>query len=115
MPRQFLRTETRRFSRLGKTRKKLRKWRRPRGPHSKVRKHRFGYPASPAIGYKVQRSERGLVNGKMPVLVHNVQELSRVPKDSIVIIARVGARKKLELIKKADEMKLPIANLGRKK
>lgn len=51
----------------------------------------------------------------MPVLVHNISELSVLTKDEGAILARVGARNKLEMIKRADELKIKILNLGGKK
>jgi|SRR3989344_6514935 len=111
----FLRTDWMRFSRLGKNRKKLQVWRRARGKHSKIRKKRFSYPVMPTVGYKTQRKDIGRIDGKIPVLVHNLNELLALTKNNVVILARVGAKKKLELIKKANELNLKITNLGGKK
>ena len=112
---RFLRSDTRRHLRLGKKRRKNQTWRAPRGRHSKIRRKRRNYPVVPQVGYKSPRSEVGLVKGLKPVLVYNAKDLQNVSKDSIVIIARVGAKNKMEIIKKANEMKLTIANLGGKK
>lgn len=112
---KFLRTDYMRFSRLGKNRKKKQKWRRARGKHSKIRRKRFGYPVMPTVGYAKPRKESGKIDGKIPILVHNLNELSKAGKNSLIILARVGARKKLELIRKAGEMNLKIINLGGKK
>lgn len=115
IPKKFIRRDYKRFFKLGKNRKNKQVWRRARGIHNKIRKNRFGYPSAPTIGYGTPRSEFGLVGGLKPVLVHNPSELSRVGKGSIVILARVGAKKKLELIKQAEEMKIKIFNLGGQK
>ena len=112
---KFIRTDSKRHSRLGKNRKKLQVWRRARGRHSKIRRKRFGYPRMPKIGYATSRKESGLVQGLKPVLVSNMKEISNVKKGSIIILARVGAKKKLEMIKKSHELGFKIANLGGKK
>lgn len=112
---KFLRTDWTRHSRLGKNRKKLQVWRRARGKHSKIRRKRMGYPVMPTVGYMTERKDSGKIDGLTPILVHNLAELSLANKNSIVILARVGAKKKLDLIKKAEEMKLRIHNLGGKK
>lgn len=112
MSKRFLRSDTVRHLRLGKKRKKLQKWRRDRGRHSKMRRKRFGYPISPGVGYKTKKSTSGLIAGLRPVLVHNISELEAVRKSESVIIARIGARKKLEIIKRAQEKKIPIINVG---
>ena len=111
---KFLRQDYHRFSRLGKGRKKLQKWRRSKGGHSKMRMKRRSYPAGQSPGYKTHRSEFSRIKGLLPVLVHNVHELSRVTKDRIAVIAKVGAKKKLEIIKKAEESKIPVFNIRRK-
>ena len=113
MSSRFIRQDTVRHSRLGKNRPKLLKWRRPRGRHNKVRRKRFGYPLRVEIGYASPRSQTGRIEGKLPCLVHNLQELKAVPKTHCVIIARVGARKKLELLKEADKCGLVVVNTGR--
>ena len=112
---RFLRSDSARHSRLGKNRPKLLKWRRPRGRHSKIRRHRVGYPVSPKMGYRSQRDLIGTVQGKVPVLVHNLRELDAVKPTQIIILARVGAKKKVELVKRAQEKNIPIQNFGGKK
>ena len=115
MARAFLRADTFRHSRLGKNRKKLQKWRRPRGKHNKLRLKRAGHPPQPGIGYGSPRSEEGRIQGKIPYIVHNLHELEVLSEGSIAILARVGAKKKIDLLKKAQELNIPIANLGGRK
>src|SRR3990170_6708082 len=112
MKHKFLRPDTFRFSRLGKNRRKLQKWRRVRGKSNKMRLGRAGYSVVPAVGFKSPRKEAGKIDGLTPKLVHNLSELQAVGKNEGVILARIGARKKLELIKKAEELKIRIFNLG---
>ncbi len=113
--RRFMRADTFRLLRLGKKRRKLQKWRRPRGTHNKLRLKRKGHPELPTVGHRSPKIQSGKVSGLTPVLVHNLNELSRLDKNSIAIIARIGARKKLEILKKADEMKIKVMNAGGKK
>jgi large subunit ribosomal protein L32e len=115
MSSKFLRTDWMRFSRLGKNRKKKQVWRRARGKHSKIRRKRFGYPAMPTVGYQTARKEKGKIEGLIPIRITNLKDLSLATKDNIIILGRVGAKKKLELIKKAEQMKIKIQNLGGKK
>ena len=109
---RFLRSDTVRHSRLGKNRPKLQKWRRPRGRHSKIRRKRFGYPCAPSMGYASPRAEAGKIAGLVPCLVHNIRELEALTKENIAIIARIGAKKKIELLKRAQERSIKIANAG---
>ena len=112
MAKRFLRTDYMRLSKLGKNRKKLQVWRRARGMHSKIRRRRRGYPEMPLIGRATPRKEVNKVNGLVPALVHNLDELGRATKNNIIIIARIGAKKRIELIKKAKEINLKILNIG---
>jgi len=112
---KFIRADTFRYSRLGKNRSKLLKWRKPRGKHNKLRLKRAGHPVQPGIGFGTPKVMRGKIAGLMPYLVRSPQEISKLNKNNIIIIARVGARKKLDIIKKAQESGIKIANLGGKK
>ena len=103
---KFQRRDTVRYSKLGKNRKKLQKWRKPKGRDNKMREKRKGYPKSPSIGYKKPASIK-------QILVYNLKDLNSVDKKKPVILAKVGAKKKLELIKKASELQLNILNIGR--
>lgn len=109
---KFIRRDAGRFSKLGKKRKKLLKWRRPNGRDNKIREHRKGYPVGVKIGFKKDKKESGKINGMVPVRVSNVKDLEKIGKKEIVIIAKVGAKKKMDIIKKAQEKKIEILNLS---
>ncbi|MBU0467256.1 MAG: eL32 family ribosomal protein [Nanoarchaeota archaeon] len=108
---KFIRQESKRYSKIGKNRKKLQKWRKPKGRDSKMRLKRKSYSASVSVGYKKPRKTSGKIQDLQPVLVHNLKELSEMGKNFIAIIARVGAKKKLEIIKHAKEKKIKILNV----
>lgn len=114
MSKEFKRTDHMRFLRLGKNKSRV-KWRRADGVHSKIRRKRAGYPIMPSIGFGTPKTESGKVQGLNPVLVHNVKEISALDKNSIAVIARVGAKNKMAMLKKAEEMKIKVANAGGKK
>ena len=116
MKKKFIRQDSFRYSKIGKNRRKLQKWRRPKGGDSKMRLQRKSYPVSPAVGYKSPRKERGKINSLTPSLVYNVKDIKKLGKNAIVILARVGAKKKIEIIKQAQESKIKILNVkGSKK
>lgn len=114
MAKKFLRSDWMRHRRIGKNRRKLQKWRRPRGRHSKIRRKRFGYPSKVMIGFSSPKKNLGLIQGLKPILVHNIKEILSLKKDSIAIIARVGAKLKLEMLKIASEKSIKILNAGGK-
>lgn len=116
MTRKFLRQDSVRHVRLGKNRKKLQKWRRPRGMHSKIRKKRFGYPVFPMTGFKKPSAISGKVRGKVPFLISCKGDLEKVGKDMIVVFSRkIGAKKRIELMKIAQEKKFDILTRNRRK
>ena len=112
MSKKFLRQDYMRHLKLGKTGKV--KWRKPRGRHSKMRKRRKSYPKIVLIGYKSSKKFSGKVNSLRPTLIHNSKELLKIKKDEIAIIARIGSKKRIELIKLANEKNIKILNVGGK-
>ena len=114
MSKEFKRQDHMRYLKLGKRKSNV-PWRKPKGRDSKMRLKRQGYPSSPSVGNKSSKKESGRIGGLIPVLVHNLNELSSLDKKSVAILAKVGARKKLELIKKAEEMSIKLLNVGGKK
>jgi len=112
---KFLRRIWSRYSKLGKRRKKKQVWRKPTGRDNKMREKRKGYPAVVSIGYKKNKKLRGFIDGADTVLIRNVAELARVKKNKTIIIGNIGKKKKIEIAKKAKEMKIKIHNLNIKK
>lgn len=111
MTKNFLRVDSARYSKLGKGRRKLQKWRKPKGRHNKMREKRRSYPKTVSIGYRKPKKER-----KETKLVNNIKDLKYSRKtDGIMLSARLGAKKKVELIKLAKEKGIKILNLGGKR
>ena len=109
---KFVRRSTLKYSRMGRNRPKLQKWRAAVGRHNKIRKNRQGYTKSPRIGFKKPNKESGKINNKIPLFVRNMNDATGANKNNILIISRtIGAKKKVEIIKKANEMKLEILNV----
>jgi large subunit ribosomal protein L32e len=115
MPKKFIRQDVSRYSKIGKNRKKLQKWRKPKGRDSKMRLSRKSYPASPTVGHKSPKKESGKINGQIPILVYNTSDLEKVTKDNVAILASIGAKKKLDVIKAAQEKKIKILNIKENK
>lgn len=110
---RFLRSDTARHKRLGSHRPKLQKWRRPRGRHNKIRRKRFGYPLRVEIGYGSPRATAGLVEGKIPLVVRNVQDLSKATSQHLITFARtLGAKKRADFMKIVAERKLTLWTAG---
>lgn len=114
---KFIRRDSVRYSKLGKGRKKLQVWRKPKGRDSKMRLSRKSYPATVSVGYKTAKKDSGKIDGKYPILVYNTNDIEKLGKENVAILAKVGAKKKLEIIKFAEEKKIKIINVktsGRK-
>ncbi|MBM3199440.1 hypothetical protein FJZ53_00790 [Candidatus Woesearchaeota archaeon] len=88
-------------------------WRRPRGRHSKMRLRKKGRRKRPSMGYSSPQLVRGLnPDGVKEKLVYNLEDLSSVGKNEGVIISgNIGLRKKIEMLKKIQELKLTLLNL----
>ncbi|RLE82635.1 MAG: 50S ribosomal protein L32e [Thermoprotei archaeon] len=88
-------------------------WRYPGGLDNKIRLERKGFPAKVKVGYRGPRLTRGLhPSGFEEVIVHNVNDLLKVNKNyqAIRIASTVGRRKRLEILKKAEEMGIKVLN-----
>ena len=112
MAKKFLRRTWNRYSKLGKRRKKKQVWRNPTGRDNKMREKRKGYPAVVSTGYKKMEKLRGIIEDKKPVIVKNTKDLEHVQKNEIAIIGNVGKKKRIEIAKKAKEMKIQVHNLN---
>ena len=89
------------------------KWRKPKGVHSKIRHHFKGRRKMPSPGYKSPVEVKGLhATGLRMVRVSSPHELDRINKNEGIIIPKsTGTRKRLEILKKAREMNVPVLNL----
>lgn len=115
MAKKFLRRIWSRYSKLGKRRKKKQKWKNPTGRDNQMRLKRKGYPRVVSSGYSNDKKDRNKINGKTPLWIYNVRDLEKLGKENIGIVASVGKKKKTEIAKKANEMKIEIYNMNTKK
>ena len=103
----FRRQEWFRYKRVG------REWRRPRGHHSKLRRHLRYRPSMPSTGFRGPRAVRGFhPSGFREVLVHRPAELDALnPETQAARIAHsVGTRKRVSIQDRADELGIRILN-----
>ncbi|HIP17681.1 MAG TPA: 50S ribosomal protein L32e [Methanothermococcus okinawensis] len=90
-------------------------WRKPRGLHSGMRKQLKHRPAIVKTGYRSPSLVRGLhPSGLEDVLIRNVKELEMLdPKTQGARIAStVGKRKKIEIIKRSEELGIRLLNIS---
>jgi large subunit ribosomal protein L32e len=88
-------------------------WRRPRGIHSKIREREKGKIKMPAVGWRTPKKLRYLhPSGFKEVLIHSPKDLEKVDrqKEAIRIAHTVGKKKRQEILKKAEELKLKVLN-----
>ena len=111
---KFLRTDWHKKIRLGKGVKKNQKWHGAKGRQNKLRLNRKGRMQRPKVGWGAEGNVKGFVDGVEPIRVENVAEVSKVKKGLGIIIGKVGAKKKADIIAKANEMKVKILNKYRK-
>lgn len=107
--REFNRFQSDRFKRLSKS------WRRPRGIDNKVRRKVKGTLVMPTVGFKADKLVRHLLpNGFKKVIIHNIKDL-----DALVSLNRVycgeiahaiGAKKRIEIVKRAADLGVVLTN-----
>jgi large subunit ribosomal protein L32e len=90
------------------------RWRFPRGKHSKVRQMHRGRPVLPQPGYGSPKDVKGLhSSGLKPYLLSKLSDLETLDNQvhGIVISSNVGNRKKVTLIETVLEKGFQILNL----
>ncbi len=112
---KFLRRKPTAYSKLGNRRKKKQVWRRPTGRDNKMREKRKGRPVIVSIGYRTDKIARGMIKEKQPTYIKNISELKKLRENQIPILGRVGEKKKIEIAKEAQKLKIEIYNLNVKK
>jgi len=104
----FIRPESWRYKRLETT------WRKPKGVDNHQRKQKSrGRPGIVKVGYGGPKVSRGLhPSGYTDNLVYNTNDLEKLDpkKDGVRIGHSVGTRKRMNIMKKALEMKFKVFN-----
>lgn len=103
----FHRQEWFRYSKLGEG------WRRPRGIHSKMRRHLKRRLPMVDIGYRGPAAVRGLhPSGFEEVIVYNVDGLANIDPSvqAVRIGGTVGTKKRIDIQAKADELGIRVLN-----
>lgn len=105
---KFLRQDAHKKSKLKNV------WRAPKGRQSKMRLKKKGKRKQPSIGYSSPKEVRGLSpEGLKPIMITNINDLNKIKeKEGIILSGKIGAKKKLEIIKKIQELKLTLLNIN---
>lgn len=92
------------------------KWIRPRGIDNKSRLRLKGFPKLVSTGYIKPKMIRYFhPSGLKPVYVSNINDLSKIREDEknnviVIINGNLGLRKRTEIVKKANEYGIRVAN-----
>merc|ERR1719503_326929 len=90
-------------------------WRKPRGIDGRVRQEIQGFDFMPSIGYGSDKKTRyRLKNGFYKFLVQGPNDLDMLlmhnEKYAIEIAHNVGAKKRKEIVERADQLRLTVTN-----
>jgi large subunit ribosomal protein L32e len=99
------------FGERGRIKKR---WRQARGSDNKIRQNLKGYPKRVKIGYGGPKAARDLhPSGLCCVIINRIEDLKSVDAKTqgAIISGKTGNRKKTEIIKKCQEMKIKILNI----
>ena len=112
---KFVRTDFRKYSKLGVRRKKKQVYRKAKGIDNKIRLNMKGHTTKVKVGHRSEKVKRDLIKGLVKVTVSNVEDLKNVKEGQIGIVAKVGAKKKNKIAKYALENNIKLFNLNPKK
>ena len=90
------------------------KWRKPRGLHSKLRLRKRGKGKHVSHGYRSPVQVRGLdSSGLEVVVIASPQEIGKIDrkKQGIVISSSVGKKKRVAILKLAKESEITVLNI----
>ncbi len=107
---RFQRTKPYAYKKLG-SRTKVR-YKRPTGRHNKSRQKWRSRPPMVEVGYKNRTTTRNLISGKKPAWVYNLEDLKNVGKDNIIVLGKIGKKKKIELALEIQKKGFEIFNLN---
>jgi len=94
---RFLRGNTHQYSKLGLRRKKKLKYRKGKGIDNKMRLNIKGHLRNIDAGFRSMKKTRDLVKGLKPIIIKNLNDLKKLGKSEIGIVAKVGNKKRKEI------------------
>jgi large subunit ribosomal protein L32e len=89
------------------------RWRKPKGIDSKMRKMIKGWPKIVKVGFRGPVVARGIhPSGFRDILVNTVKDLDGLnpERDAVRLATRLGARKRKEILDRADDLGLKVLN-----
>lgn len=111
---KFLRTDSHKYSKLGVRRKNKQKYRKAKGRDNKIRLKMKGHLRNVSIGFRSEKKNRDLIKGLKPIRVSNIEDLKNIKQGEIVIVSKVGDKKRKEILNYATEHNIKL-NLNIKK
>ncbi len=96
---------------IHKKKKLEKKWRKPKGWHSKMRQGKRGQRKSVSTGYGTPREIKNLTkDGLKSVHIFSIRD--KLPeKGCIVISSGLGQKKRIEIVKLAEEKGIKVSNI----
>lgn len=86
-------------------------WRKPRGIHSKNRKGFKGHGPRVRVGYSSPNAVKGMTHdGVVPTRIFNTSFEKLGEREAILIAGSVGAKKRAQILSKADKLKIKVLN-----
>ncbi len=112
---KFLRIGYTQYSKLGLRRKNKQVYRKGKGGENKMRLKMKGHLRNVSIGFRSEKKTRGLIRGLKPVLINNLDELKNLKKDEIAIVAKLGNKKRIEIVEYALKQNIRLQNINCRK
>jgi len=107
---KFVRTDFRKYSKLGVRRKKKQVYRKSKGRDNKIRLKMKGHTTNVSVGHRTKKQTRDLIAGLKPIMIHNISDLKKINKENIGIISKIGSKKRKQILEQVikDNLKISI-------
>ena len=108
----FLRTDARKYSRLGVRRRNKQVYRKPKGGENKIRLNKKGHWRKVKVGFRSAFVDRYKLDGLVTVMIYNVSDLEKVKSGQVAIVGKVGMKNKIKIVKRAKEKNIDLGNVS---
>ncbi len=98
-----------------KKKKISKRWRKPKGLHSKMKNRLKGYRRMPSQGYRSPKKVRHLhKSGLKQIIIKSINDIENIKDNKevgVVLSSSIGKKKKIQILNKCKDLKIEVLNI----